>query len=83
MLVGAEPKADAETPEQAAVEAAASVVEVETTSPAVLVVEPAEEPKAYASKAEWVDFAVSQGVERSDAEKLTKPELIEQFSEGS
>ena len=34
-------------------------------------------PKATASKAAWVDYAVSQGVDREDAEASTKAELIE------
>lgn len=76
MLVGAEPKAEAETQEQ-----------VEAPKPPVeLVKEPQEsvEPKPYASKAEWVDFAVAKGLERVDAEELTKPELVSRFgSEGS
>lgn len=36
-------------------------------------------PAQSATKAEWVDFAVSQGQSRDDAEALTKAELIEQF----
>lgn len=40
----------------------------------------AERPKQVAPKAEWVEFAVSQGAVRDEAEALTKAELIEMFS---
>lgn len=36
-------------------------------------------PAASANKAEWVDHAVSQGADRSDAEAMTKAELLEQY----
>lgn len=42
--------------------------------------EPVEVPHPSALKAEWVDYAVTQGVERGDAEASTKAELVEKFS---
>jgi len=51
--------------------------------------EPAPEPEAEPAssgrpvvadnKATWVDWAVSQGLEREDAESLTKAELVELY----
>jgi len=38
-----------------------------------------ERPSASAKKAEWVAFAVAQGVDEADAEALTKAELVEQY----
>ena len=38
-----------------------------------------EAPAANASKAEWVDFAVTQGAAREDAERATRNQLVEQF----
>jgi len=38
-------------------------------------------PAKSAAKAEWVTFAVSQGAEESDAEAMTKDELISSFGE--
>ena len=40
-------------------------------------------PKPYASKAEWVDFAVAKGADRAEADELTKPELIDLYGDGS
>lgn len=34
------------------------------------------EPKKSASKAEWVDYAVSKGADRADAESATKDDLV-------
>ena len=36
-------------------------------------------PAKNAVKAEWVDFAVAHGMERAEAEDMTKDALIEQF----
>lgn len=36
-------------------------------------------PKPYDSKAEWVDYAVSKGAQRDEAEELTKADLIEMY----
>lgn len=44
--------------------------------------EPDEEsgpPKHAELKPAWVDYAVSQGADREEAEALTKPELIEMY----
>lgn len=43
--------------------------------------EPAEvePPKHYAAKPDWVDYAVSQGADRDEAENSTKDELIELY----
>ncbi len=69
----AELKATAETPEPVPV-GPEPVVEPEPVS------EPeVEQPKPYASKAEWVDFAVIKGADRAEAEELTKPELIDLY----
>jgi hypothetical protein len=38
-----------------------------------------ERPKQTAPIGEWVDYAVSQGASRQDAEKLSKPELISRY----
>lgn len=38
-----------------------------------------EAPKDYATKGEWVDYAVTQGADRSEAESLTKQELIDLY----
>jgi hypothetical protein len=34
-------------------------------------------PKAYASKTEWVEYAVSRGMDREEAERLSKTNLID------
>jgi hypothetical protein len=39
----------------------------------------ADVPTKSASKAEWVDYAVSQGMSRDDAESSTKADLVEQY----
>lgn len=39
----------------------------------------AEPPKHYAAKSDWVDYAVSQGADRDEAESSTKDELIELY----
>lgn len=36
-------------------------------------------PKHVAPKAEWVDYAVTQGADRDEAEDMTKAELIELY----
>lgn len=36
-------------------------------------------PKQYDAKPEWVEFAVSNGLDREEAESLTKAELIELY----
>lgn len=36
-------------------------------------------PAKSASKAEWVDYAVSQGANQDDADGMTKAELQEQY----
>lgn len=36
-------------------------------------------PKHVAPKAEWVDYAVTQGADREGAEDMTKAELIEMY----
>lgn len=38
-----------------------------------------EKPKQVAPKADWVDFAVANGLTEDEAEAMTKAELIEQF----
>lgn len=39
------------------------------------------QPKASASKAEWVDYAVAQGMPRDDADAATKEELREKYAQ--
>ncbi len=52
----------------------ATFVDGETTAtPAI------DRPSASASKAAWVEFAVGQGVDRAEAEDLTKAQLAERF----
>lgn len=41
---------------------------------------PIVQPSPAAPKADWVDYAVSQGYERSVAESLTKGELVDRLS---
>lgn len=36
-------------------------------------------PAPTALKAEWVDYAVGQGMTRDDAEAMTKADLVERF----
>lgn len=36
-------------------------------------------PLSSASKADWVDYAVSQGADREQAEKMTKAELADTY----
>ncbi|MDH6199189.1 hypothetical protein M2272_005857 [Mycobacterium frederiksbergense] len=36
-------------------------------------------PKHVAPKAEWIDYAVTQGADREGAEDMTKAELIEMY----
>jgi hypothetical protein len=38
-----------------------------------------ERPSTSAPKAEWVDYAVTKGTDRSEAEASTKAELVERF----
>ncbi|HWU21548.1 MAG TPA: hypothetical protein VN088_08485 [Nocardioides sp.] len=40
---------------------------------------PLDPPAASANKSEWVDYAVSQGSSRDEAEAMTKAELVEQY----
>ena len=41
--------------------------------------ETVEQPNKSASKGDWVDYAVSQGMSRADAEAVTKDELIGRY----
>lgn len=41
--------------------------------------ETSEAPATSDVKAEWVDYAVSQGIERDEAQSSTKAELIERL----
>lgn len=36
-------------------------------------------PLAMAPKAEWIRYAIDQGMDQDDAEALTKAELVEKF----
>lgn len=45
-------------------------------------IEPTRVPAKSATKAEWVDFAVSQGADRTEAEASTKDALIETYDQG-
>lgn len=59
---------------------AGAVAPVEKAKPKVE--EPAdtdERPKQVAPKADWVDWAVSQGADRAEAEEMTKADLIAEF----
>lgn len=38
-------------------------------------------PSRSAAKAEWVDYAVAAGVEQSEAEKMSRDQLIEELGE--
>lgn len=38
-----------------------------------------EQPKKSAGKPDWVEFAVSKGMEREAAESMTKADLVDQF----
>lgn len=38
-----------------------------------------EQPNRSASKADWVDYAVSQGASRDDADDMTRDDLIEAY----
>lgn len=70
------PASQAEDPqleEQTASESVEQQVESPSTEP----------PKEYASKGDWVEYAVSQGADRDEAENSTKAELIELYGEGS
>lgn len=40
-----------------------------------------DKPAKSASKSDWVAFAVSQGAEESEAEAMTKDELVKSFGE--
>lgn len=44
--------------------------------------EPPARPAKSASKAVWVEYAVSQGVSEGDAEKATRDELAALFADG-
>lgn len=46
---------------------------VEVEKPAV------EKPNRSANKGVWIDFVVSRGVDREEAESFTKDELIERY----
>ena len=74
----------AESEEEAAVEAVESEEVEESTEPEAEpdegdAEEEATRPPHSALKAEWVDWAVSQGRDRSEAEAMTKGALIEEF----
>src|SRR5690349_21111100 len=43
-------------------------------------VEEVEVPSTHEAKAVWVDYAVSQGYDREEAEAMTKADLVETFS---
>lgn len=43
-------------------------------------IEPTRVPAKSATKAEWVDYAVSQGADREEAEASTKDALIETYA---
>lgn len=51
----------------------------ESTPPPTPPAESTERPKDYDNKPEWVEYAVSKGAGRDEAEGLTKPELIELY----
>lgn len=61
------------------VEPAAVVAAVKEAAPPAEAPVPADPPAQSAAKAEWVDYAVSQGVAPGEAEALTKAELVEQY----
>ena len=42
--------------------------------------DPAPRPAQVATKAAWVDYAVSRGMDRAAAEAMTKQELIDAFA---
>lgn len=41
-----------------------------------------EAPRRNAKKTEWIDFAVSQGMDRDEADEMTRDQLAERFGEG-
>lgn len=41
--------------------------------------EPAQTPSTSATKAEWVEYAVSQGMDRTEADSLTKDDLKSRY----
>lgn len=43
--------------------------------------DPADRPARSATKSEWVDWAVKAGADRSDAENMTKTDLIEVYGD--
>ncbi|GAA2772819.1 hypothetical protein GCM10010470_00410 [Saccharopolyspora taberi] len=43
---------------------------------------PVEMPKPSARKSDWLDYAVSQGMSRDDAESLTRDDLARFFTDG-
>lgn len=43
--------------------------------------DPDDPPAKSANKPDWVDYAVAQGADRDEAEKLTKDELIETYGQ--
>lgn len=53
----------------------------EPTPAPVKELNPADRPARSAPKAAWVDWAVKGGTDRSDAENMTKSELIETYGE--
>jgi hypothetical protein len=42
---------------------------------------PRPRPKVNASRAEWVGYAVSQGMDVDDAEAMTKADLVDKYGE--
>lgn len=77
------PKGGLPTPQAEQPQPATQPPHVEPPEP----VEPQQEsegpPKEYATKSDWVDWAVSRGADRDEAESLTKNELIELYGEES
>jgi hypothetical protein len=43
--------------------------------------EESDAPKKSDSKADWVEYAVSKGLDRDEAEEFTKQELIDEYGE--
>lgn len=67
-----EPPADEETPatpedDESTVDEGEDMVEV---------------PRRNAKKTEWIDFAVSQGMDRDEADEMTRDQLADRFGEG-
>lgn len=65
---------------EAALAALPDDVRAQLTEPAASTEQSASRPAQVAPKAEWVDYAVSQGASREEAEGLTKAELVEMYA---